>query len=224
MTSPEWQQAIFERDDCVMADKLLLKVYAQMSDFPDIMIDLRRYHTWEVPFERVQPRVQAMADALEAIEQPLQAILEDPVQVRKRAASSWLSPVQEVYEAGTFLIPRVACFHAISTICALSMLEALVGDPTHELEARSYAISKRIWMFHEQATEVGSLGMHYYPTALLLTYGSAKSEEMKDWIIDLLNSLLARNPETDVMFTHEEVLQRRFALSGRLPVDLGFYM
>ena len=74
-------------------------------------------------------------------------------------------------------------------------------------------------MFHEQAARVGSFGMHYYPTALSLSFESAMNRETEEWIIELLNLLQGRNPVTDIVWTTEEILNRARATSGN-PVHL----
>ncbi|KAI1137567.1 hypothetical protein F5Y05DRAFT_74679 [Hypoxylon sp. FL0543] len=213
--SPQWQRVLTIRDSPDI-DKLLLKVLSQMTVFPDLMKDLRRYRVGQANYQSLHSRVKSMFKILESVEEPLQIILDDPILVRKRATSSLLPPVEEIYDTEDDAVPRTCCLHALSSICTNNMLYSLDGDATGELERRNYFLSKRTWMFHEQATKVGSFGMHYYPTALLLTYSSATSRDLEEWIVDMLNLLQERNPATDIMWTREEVSQRCYATSGNL--------
>lgn len=215
LASPQWQSVLADRNSPDI-DKLLLKVLSQMSVFPDVMKDLRKYRAGQVNFQDIRLRVKSMFEILEALEEPLQTILDDPSLVSKEPACSLLPPINEVYQTESDTVPRTCCLHALSSICTNNMLYSLDGDTSGELQQRNYLLSKRIWMFHEQATKVGSFGMHYYPTALLLTYSSAKSRNMEEWIVDLLNLLQERNPATDFMWTREEVSHRCYATSGDL--------
>ncbi|OTA58866.1 hypothetical protein K449DRAFT_424172 [Hypoxylon sp. EC38] len=215
LASPQWQRVLTDRDS-PNVDKLLLKVLSQMSIFPDVMKNLRNYRAGQVNFKDVRLRVKSMFDILEALEEPLQTILNDQSLVCKKPTCSLLPPVNGVYRTDSEAVPRTCCLHALSSICTNNMLYSLDGDASGDLKQRNYLLSKRIWMFHEQATKVGSFGMHYYPTALLLTYSSAKSRDMEEWIVNLLNLLQERNPATDFMWTREEVSQRCYATSGDL--------
>ncbi|KAI1372425.1 hypothetical protein F4677DRAFT_262453 [Hypoxylon crocopeplum] len=212
--SPQWQGIFDHHLDFPVTYRLLFQVFGQMAVFPDVMRDLRRYHIGQVKFQHVRSRVKAMLDAFKSISKPLEAILEDRSLVRQRAACSSGSPVEEIYEAEQDILPRVCCLHAMASIVSHNMLSALDGDASHEHEKDNHLLSRRIWMFHEQATRVGSFGMYYYPTALLLSYGSARSRETENWIVDLLNRLGERNPVTDIMWTREEISQRYHATSG----------
>ncbi|KAI2619781.1 hypothetical protein GGS26DRAFT_571822 [Hypomontagnella submonticulosa] len=216
LASPQWQRALMEIRDPPLVDRLLLAVFAQMAEFPDVMRELRRYHTGQVPFQYVHSRTKVMWEAFKAIEGPMQDIIEDRSLISKRPASSPSSPVEEVYEAGKDVVARVCCLHAVGCIVAHNMFLAVDQDSSREIEQGKRALSRRIWMFHEQAMKVGSFGMHYYPTALLLTYDSADSEDTRDWIVDQLNLLQGRNPATDNMWTSEEVYRRCQATSGSI--------
>ncbi|KAI1101865.1 hypothetical protein F4804DRAFT_314715 [Jackrogersella minutella] len=216
LASPQWQQIFRERRDFPTLHRVLFVVFGQMSVFPDVMRDLRRYHTGQVNIDHVRSRVKSLCDNFSVIEEPLQAIMEDESLLRKRAASSSMSPVKEVYEVENEDITRVCCLYALASIVANNMLSAVDGDPSHELERKNDLLSRTIWMFHEQATKVGSFGMNYYPTALLLTYGSAKSREIEEWVVDLLNLLQERDPGTDAMWTRGEIVQRCYATSGNI--------
>ncbi|KAI2462932.1 hypothetical protein F4781DRAFT_157177 [Annulohypoxylon bovei var. microspora] len=214
--SPRWQRIFNEHRDIPVVNRLLFKVYSQMSVFPDVMRELRGYHAGQVSYDHIHSRITSMLVVFETIEGALQTILEDPSFVRKRAACSPMSPVEEVYDAENSDVPRACCLYALATIVANNMLSSLDGEPPHKFRQENYLHSRRIWMFHEQATKVGSFGMHYYPTALLLTYGSAKSKDTEEWIVDLLNLLQERNPATDIMWTREEIFQRCYATSGNI--------
>ncbi|KAI0376963.1 hypothetical protein F5Y04DRAFT_194412 [Hypomontagnella monticulosa] len=216
LASPEWQRALTEIKDPPLVDKLLLAVFAQMAEFPDVMRDLRRYHTGQMPFEYVYSRTKAMWEAFQAIEGPMRSIIQDGSLVKRQPACSPSSPVQEVYEAESDIVVRVCCLHAVGCIVAHNMFLAVDQDSLSEIEQGKRMLSQRIWMFHEQAIRVGSFGMHYYPTALLLTYDSAESEDTKDWIVEMLNLLQGRNPATDHMWTSEEVFRRCQATSGSI--------
>ncbi|KAI1086433.1 hypothetical protein F5B19DRAFT_160884 [Rostrohypoxylon terebratum] len=215
MGSPEWQRIFDEKRNVSVANRLLFKVYGQMSVFPDVMRDLRRYHLGQVGYNHIRSRIVLMRTVLDTIEDPVQTILENQSVVQKRPASSPVSPVEEIYCTEDSDVPRACCLYSLAKIVANNMLASLDG-PSQRSEEENYLQSRRIWMFHEQATKVGSFGMHYYPTALLLTYGSAESMETEDWIVDLLNLLQERNPATDIMWTREEIFQRNYATSGTI--------
>ncbi|KAI0886341.1 uncharacterized protein GGS22DRAFT_127711 [Annulohypoxylon maeteangense] len=215
MGSPKWQRIFNENRDVSIADKLLFKVYSQMSVFPDVMRDLRRYHLGQVSYDHIHSRIISMHVVFDTIEGPIRTILEDQSVIGKRAACSPTSPVEEVYDTEDSEIPRACCLYALAKIVANNMISALNGS-LYKFDEENYLHSRRIWMFHEQAMKVGSFGMHYYPTAILLTYGSAKSRETEEWIVDLLNLLQERNPATDIMWTREEIFQRCYATSGNI--------
>ncbi|KAI1455471.1 hypothetical protein F4805DRAFT_268666 [Annulohypoxylon moriforme] len=215
MGSPQWLRLFTENRDVSIANRLLFKVYSQMSIFPDVMRDLRRYHLGQVSYEHIHSRISSMHVVFDTIEDPLQTILANQSVISKRAACSPVSPVEEVYDTEDSDIPRACCLYALAKIVANNMIASLDGS-AYKFEEENYLHSSRIWMFHEQAMKVGSFGMHYYPTAILLTYVSAKSKETEEWIVDLLNLLQERNPATDIMWTRDEIFQRCYATSGNV--------
>ncbi|KIW82971.1 hypothetical protein Z517_02214 [Fonsecaea pedrosoi CBS 271.37] len=213
--SPKWKVAFCERPADSLCQRLSVKIFRIMTVWPDVMGGLRGYHCGKVEFDSVLSKVMSMSATLESMEGQVQMILADSAQVRTRPATAKDSPVDEVYQLDDSTIPRVCCYHALCTIVTLNMLAALQGWSA-ELREHAASVSKRIWMCHEYVLGVGIFGLHYYPTALLLSYGSAESDRVRDWIVSLLNHLQGRtNPATDALWTRDELAARCFAVSGR---------
>lgn len=208
MASPRWQQFFSGHKGLGTVNTLLFKILRPMALFPDVMRGLRRYYLGQIEHEYIRSRVQQMCDAVRSFEAPVQNIIKDASLVAKSAPHSSESPVDEVYRTEDFAVSRLCCVHAVTILTTNNMLSALDGHVSEEIRRKNRSMSERIWKFHEQAADVGSYGMHYYPSALILSYESAQSRETEDWIVGLLNLVQGRKPATHMMWTREEIAVR----------------
>jgi hypothetical protein len=71
-------------------------------------------------------------------------------------------------------------------------------------------------MMHEYVAGLKPLRHFFYISSLLVSCESAETEEMRTWILGMLNDLEGRSSEAGDLWTEDAVMVRSLAATGRI--------
>lgn len=223
LAKDEWLQILSERKHANATDRILYQTFSHTVKFPRLLRGLRLARAGKIKLDPVKQLAQGILNGLFSLEKPIQSLLRDKTHVTlcEPSPASGFCPVPKVYKTVSTDLSRVCCFHALHIIAfTMALLKLDAHDPTmsiisinprrlDRIHARNYGMACRIWMFHEQARQIGLLAFHHYTTALLSSYSCAKNEEEQQWIVNQMNELQGRNEgSTDELWTTEAIRAR----------------
>lgn len=220
LTETDWLGLLARRRNVGVMDRMLFEILKPLAAMPELLKRVQNYRLGTCNFASAFGSVQAIARQLRTLEEPIRIKLADKSEVKLTKAEDPRSQVPDVYEFNGIELPRICSYHAMLSIIVNNILMYLDDGRSvqwvHELTQRNLELSRRVWRMHQQAQNLGILWFYCYGTTLVVSYESAQSDEGKRWIVDLLNELHGRNPETDEMWDEDQVLSRCLLLSGRL--------
>lgn len=185
---------------------------------PDIIEDFHKFRKTYDENYRTTGLTQTLQirESLEEIESSISSLLNDPSHACVMPCSDADSPVNNIYifQDGIELSRSVA-YHAMLLIICNNIIGYFGknADSAMVLDAQNTILSERIWMLHDQARHLRTLGSFYYMTPLIVSFGTTSNKETRSWILGMLNEIQGRG--TDTAWTREIVLSRCQLISGR---------
>ena len=215
LANPEWQDIFWSHNGISPCNVLHYKLLRHLPSFCNLfkMLGLLREYPSDYNREVVLHEALLLSQALQSMNPSIEAMLDDPAQVKSIDNVSSQPPVSLLYEASCIDLPRVCCYHAYFSLVVAA---AIVWMRPQSADFREYhlLLGKRIWAFHRQAIDYGPLAFDFYCHALVMTYDQAESEETRDWIVALLNKAQRRQRSTDDMWTKDGIWLSDFVRTG----------
>ena len=212
LNGPEWTSILTQRQKASGIERLLYQLLVVLVSVPDLLITFRDQENKLIGDSIVEERAHTTLDRLRIIGRHLDALLRCPCEGPATEVSS-LRLAGEISTIRNVDLLHVVIMHAIGCMVVNNMLATLSSSPAEIIEftLRNLCLSKRLWKLQKSAKCV-----NIYPTALMLSFESAKSRETKDWIVQMMNELQNRTiANGSRLWTEEDLTHRCLMFSGR---------